>query len=519
MVDKPSYDLPYREQLCAVDAALREGDAEDAARRLLVLSNSHPGDAEVIRQTAVWCDLRGLHDDALACASHALTYRPRDPVYLNTSAMVLANAGYSDKALETLRLACRIDPGMSVTWYNLGIVLKRYTRSKEAVDALERALSLAPMDVAIRVQLATTFRDYGKAGKAEQIYRDILKSNPHSGVAWQGLSDLKVIDFTSEDVSVMYDAISHQIGTNDRVLIYFALAKAMDDVGNYEESLSSLASAKEILMQRAIWNGKRFSEMVSHVLDVFDGPVAGSYPRGSEVIFIVGMPRSGTTLVEQILCSHRDVSGGGELHDLKAVMLEGASKYRSSFPDLFVNAQPEYLQWMGERYLSRTSHCLRGKSKFTDKFTGNWLFTGAILAMLPEAHIVCCRRDPVETCFSCYRQYRDQPEYTNSFGDLARMWMDYDRSVKYWKAKYPVNVYELSYEHLVSRPADSISELIKFCGLPMDNSCLRFFDSGRPVYSPSAMQVRQPIRSDTARAPKYGKLLNPLRVALGIEPV
>lgn len=138
--------------------------------------------------------------------------------------------------------------------------------------------------------------------------------------------------------------------------------------------------------------------------------------------------------------------------------------------------------------------------------------------MLPAAKIICCRRDPLETCFSCHRQHFENNEYARTFGDLAAYWRDFDRSVRHWHSLHPLNIREQVDEELIPKPDSAIRELLAFCDLPFEESCLHFHQTKRDVSTPSAMQVRQPLRADTARASRYGALLDPLRLALGQQP-
>jgi len=180
--------------------------------------------------------------------------------------------------------------------------------------------------------------------------------------------------------------------------------------------------------------------------------------------------------------------------------------------------RPEDWQRLGQRYLERTSHWSARKPVFTDKLPNNWHFIGAIRAMLPGARIVACRRDPLETCFSCYRQFLYNNEYTRTFGDVAAYWRDFDRSLKHWLGVHPESVYENVYEDLVADPEPAIRRLLAFCNLEFEPACLEFHKNTRDVRSPSATQVREPIRKNTARAPQYGALLDPLRAALNLAP-
>jgi hypothetical protein len=200
------------------------------------------------------------------------------------------------------------------------------------------------------------------------------------------------------------------------------------------------------------------------------------------------------------------------------VLTEEAQRLRTPFPDFVPSRTADDWSRMGRRYLERTARWRRERPRFTDKLPGNWMYVGAIASMLPAAKIVIVRRDPLETCFSCYRQRLAGNEYTRTFADLAAAWRDFDRAARHWLAQYPDRVHEVVYETFVSDPESSIRSLLDFCGLPFEENCVQFHKTERDVYTPSAAQVRQPLRRDTARSPHYGALLDPLRAELGLSP-
>jgi hypothetical protein len=173
-------------------------------------------------------------------------------------------------------------------------------------------------------------------------------------------------------------------------------------------------------------------------------------------------------------------------------------------------------QQLGQRYLERTAHWRKRRPIFTDKLPNNWMHIGMIRAMLPGARIIVSRRDALETCFSCYRQYFPGNDYTRSFSDLASYWRSFDAVANDWAGKEPTHVHPFVYEDLIENPEAQIRALLAFCGLPFEEACLHFHETQRAIGTPSAMQVREPLRADTARAPRYGALLNPLREALGL---
>ena len=504
----------------AAAQALDAGRVDEASRHLAGVAATFPEHPEVLRMLAGLQGMRGQHQDAVRSMRRALAQRPADPVYHNTLGTLLGQSGAYDEAIQSLRRTCELQPDMAIAWYNLGVMLTRSVRNEEAVTALRRAVELAPDHMLARALLADMLRMRGRVGEAAVEYRRSLAEQPWAGMAWWGLADIRIARFSTDDIARLQAALQHPAASDDDLIAMgFALAKAFEDNGNYADSLAALAQANAIARRRQQWNRNGFSAGISAVHAAFDpAPVGAPAGLGSEVIFIVGLPRSGSTLVEQILASHSSVEGAGELPDLPQVLAEESRRRGQPFPQWVASMSPADWQRLGQRYLERTAHWRRERPLFTDKLPNNWVYAGAIHAMLPSARIIGCRRDPLETCFSCYRQRLDNNEYTRDFEDLASFWRDYDRSIRLWQAHYPERVLEHDYEAMLAAPEARIRKLLEFCGLPFEEACLNFHENQREVRSPSATQVRQPLRADTARAQRYGALLDPLRSALGMPP-
>lgn len=500
--------------------AIEAGRADEADRQLERTLAAYPNHPEVLRMKAGIHSLRGQHQDAVRLMQRALAQRPLDALYHNTLGSLFGAAGHYDGAIQALHRACELEPGMAMAWYNMGVMLTKSVRNEEATESLKRAVALAPDHVAARALLADLLRTRGQVDAAAAEYRQLLAMRPTFGLAWWGLADLRTLRFDANDIAQMQAALARSDATeNDRIAIGFALAKAFDNEEQYAHALDALARANAIARRHQAWDASRFSAGVTSVANAFEPAPGGSKtPLGSEVIFIVSLPRSGSTLIEQILASHSQVEGAGELPDLPRVLAEETQRLGGRpIPQWAREATPADWQRLGQRYLDRTSRWRKERPIFTDKLPNNWIYIGAIRAMLPRARIVVCRRDPLETCFSCYRQPLDANSgYARTFEDLAAFWRDFNRSVTRGAALHPDFVYENSYEALVANPSVQIRSLLDFCGLPFEEACLNFHQNQREVRSPSATQVRQPLRGDTARAERYGALLDPLRKALGL---
>ncbi len=508
----------YRKWVRRATEALGTGNLSLATQYLGLLAQTHPHDAEYLRLQAVAYDAGGRIQDAIGTMRQAMALNANSAACCDTMARLLDHAYEYDAAIWYAERAVQLDPNFFTGWYNLSIVLSHVGAYEEAVSALRRAKQLSPGNPLVRTRLAELLRDNGLVSDAENAYREILRERPTTGSAWIGLADLKTFRFSPADVEAMRLAsTSPYASSDDRVAIDYSLARAYEDAGQYADSLKALQAGKASLLKRQPWDAAGFSRRMDAIVGAFT-PSPVRKPEvglGREVIFIVGLPRSGTTLVEQILASHSEVEGGGEITDLASVLSEESARRGSVFPVWVPVMSAADWGRLGQRYLDRTVRRRRQHPVHTDKLPSNWVFIGAIMEMLPAARVVCCRRDPVETCFSNYRQYRSRVEYTGSFSDLASFWMDYDKSVKYWCNQYPNNVFEHSYENLLSEPKSSISGLVSNCGLPWDDHCLEFWRTQRDVHTPSAAQVRLPLFVDASRAQCYGHLLDPLRRCLG----
>lgn len=505
----------------AAGQALDNGRLDEADLRLGRVLAAYPNHPEVLRLHAGIHSLRGKHQEAVHVMRQALAQRPQDALYHNTLGTLFGTAGDYESAIACLRAACKLQPGLVLAWYNLGVMLTKCVRNDEAISALQHTVSLAPDYADARALLADMLRTRGKVTEAAAEYRSIIARRPSAGMAWWGLADLKIQRFDEADIKHMQQVLQlPEAGDGDRIAIGFALAKALDDAGRYADSLAALEQANAIARHRQAWDATRFSDNVTNISASFDRAIVGAAePLGQEVIFVVSLPRAGSTLVEQILASHSSVEGAGELPDLPYVLTEESRRRGKPFPQWAEDMQGSDWERLGRRYLERTARWQTQRPIFTDKLPNNWIYIGAIRAMLPGAHIVVCRRDPLETCFSAYRQYMDGNNgYARTFQDLASFWHDFDRSVQHSIARHPGQVHEHNYEALLTDPETRIRELLDYCGLPFEDACLNFHENDREVRSPSATQVREPLRRDLARSQRYGALLDPLREALGVPP-
>lgn len=497
---------------------LDRGDFARAERVFAAASREAPDDPDLLRGRAIALQRLQREADAIALLQRALELRPDDAIACNTLGTALGAVGDMAAAVAVLRRACELAPAFAAGWFNLGKALTLLARTDEAIAPLQRALAIEPAFESARFVLAEALMMSGRSADSAAQYRQLLQRAPQSGLAWWGLANLKAVRLDEHDARRLA-ALVRQPGlpVPERIGAAFAFGKALEDVGRDAEAFVAYEEANAFARRHIRWDATGFDAWLTRSLAAFETPRPSPLDArlGAEVIFIVGLPRSGSTLSEQILAAHPQVEGASELPDLGAVIAEESARRRRSFPDWVRDAAAADWQRLGRRYLERTARWRERRPSFTDKMPGNWLLVDAIRAMLPGARIIDCRRDPLETCWSCFRQvFWEMHEYSYGIDDLAAYWHAHDRALRTWRERYPGCIREQVYEALLADPERQTRELLAFCGLPFDPACLRPHEATRSVRTASAAQVREPMRRDTARAPRYGALLDPLREAL-----
>lgn len=345
----------------------------------------------------------------------------------------------------------------------------------------------------------------------------MLGRDPGNADAWFGLSNLNTVRFDSTDTVRLQRAFAREgLPDHDRELLGTAFAKALEDQGDYAQAFKVFGLVKASQRKRVRGDAAGERNRVETIQRTFADTVMPpplDAQLGHEAILIVSLPRSGSTLVEQILASHPAIEGANEINDMREVLDAETRRRGSAFPSWVPDATAEDWYRLGTEYLARTARWRTTKPRFTDKNLLNWYLVGAAAAMLPAARVVIVRRDPVETCLACYRQYfTGIAGFACDLGDMADYYANFLHLTRFWLDKFPTRVFDLRYEALVAEPDAVIRRLLAFCSLPFDPACLAFHETSRAVLSaPSAAQVRQPLRRDTARSALYGDKLDGLR--------
>jgi tetratricopeptide (TPR) repeat protein len=399
----------------------------------------------------------------------------------------------------------------------------------------ERAIALycglledAPGSPDLQLWLGHALKTVGRVAEAVTAYRAAAQSRPDFGDAYWSLANLKTFRFTPEEIARMrVEEAGADTGLADRQHLCFALGKALEDEGAFEESWSyyargnALKRAESRYRPEVLETNTRLQKAVCTRAVLAER--AGSGDPAPDPIFVVGLPRSGSTLIEQILASHSQVDGTQELPHVQALVLELQGREPDlddpRYPGVLPELSGEQLARFGRRYLEETRVYRRGRPFFIDKMPNNFRHIGLIHLILPNAKIIDARREPMACCFSNLKQlFAQGQEFTYSIEDIARYYRTYLELMEHWDAALPGRVLRVQHEDVVDDLEGSVRRLLDHCGLPFEQACLDFHRNRRSVRTPSSEQVRRPIFRDSLEQWRnYAPWLEPLQRALGVQ--
>ena len=489
----------------------------DIAERILKPHlKEDPFDVRAIRMLAEVAAKIGRLQDSETLLRRALEIAPNfNPARANL-AMVLGRLGRPAEALDLLDALFEAEPE-SMRNVNLkAATLGRLGDFDNAIQLYEQVIQRAPGQPRVWMSYGHVLKTVGRQADGIAAYRRALELKPTAGEAWWSLANLKTVRFTGDDIAAMQRALaSPELQDDDRFHLDFALGKAFHDAGRSDEAFSHYSAANALRRKYHPFRRREVTELVDRSIALFTAEML-NLPGGCEApdpIFIVGMPRAGSTLVEQILASHSQVEGTSELPDMPAVARHGRR-----YPEEAAELDADGRRLAGEDYLNRASVQRRTERPyFIDKLPNNWMFVPFIHWILPNAKIIDARRHPLGCCMSNYRQHfaRGQ-DYTYSLDDLGHYYADYVRLMAHMDLAMPGRVHRVIYERMVDDTESEVRALLDYCGLAFEPECLEFHKTERAVRTASSEQVRQPIyRGAMEEWQRYEAHLGPLRDALG----
>jgi tetratricopeptide (TPR) repeat protein len=412
----------------------------------------------------------------------------------------------ADAARKALTLALALAPGDALTLDTIGCVLARLGDHEASLVPFAKAVAAEPDNLDYRYNLAAASGFTGQVGDARAHYETILTADPGNARAHYALAILSRQTAQANHVPRLKAALAEAHQPGDALRIRYALAKELEDIGNATDAFQHLSAANAAHKRTIRYDFQQDAAIFDAIETLFGGGNALMDGVGSSdpaPIFVVGMPRTGTTLADRILSSHRDVGSAGELQAMPLTIkrLTGTSSRVVVDPDTVAASGRIDPNAIGDAYMARAAHHRpKGKARFTDKLPANFLYVGHIIRALPNARIVCLRRNPMDTIWSNYKNlFASQSAYyaySYDLMDTARYYAHFDRLMALWETLWPGRVLQLSYEALVADQEGQTRLLLEHCGLDWDEACLSFHENSAAVATPSAAQVRRPINAD-----------------------
>ncbi|MDH3305162.1 MAG: sulfotransferase [Gammaproteobacteria bacterium] len=493
---------PERKKLAHAAEHQKAGRVEDAAQLYKEVLHDNPENVDATRMLGIIAYAAGDIDEAERLFRRTVKLAPDFVNAIIDLGKVLKEQNRFEEAIECLRRATKLEPTSVKAHYQLASTLSPAALNYEAIESYERVLEIRPRHAGAKLGLGHMLKTVGRQEEAVKAYRDCIELKPDKGETYWSLANLKTYTLTDEDIHEMESWIEKEgIGDESRVNFLFALAKAYEDKGEFDRAWEYYGEGNSTRRMLEHYDPVATEVKNDAIIEVFSKDFversSGLGHPDHAPIFVVGLPRSGSTLIEQILASHSTVEGTAELPYVNQVArtLDLNRADGINYPEALLELEEKHFKALGKDYLDRAQmHRLEGTSRFIDKMPNNFPSVGFIHLMLPNAKIIDARRYPLDSCLSCYRQLfgRGQP-FTYDLTDIGEYFLQYQRMMDHWHEVLPGRVLTVQYEDVVTDFETQVRRLIDYCELPWEDACLRFHDTDRPVRTASSEQVRQPI--------------------------
>jgi tetratricopeptide (TPR) repeat protein len=505
------------------ERALNRRDYRRAHELCLRILSVQPDFADALFLLAMLAADHGNYAKALELIDRTLAAAPPNAEYLAQRGRCLVALHRPREAFEAARQALAFRPADALTLDTIGVVMTRAGAHAEAVEPFEQAVARAPDKSAFQYNFGAALQFVGNFSAAQAAYRNALAADPNAHRAWSSLAQVTRAPLTAAEVA-MLEAKLHGGALDETAELHVchALAKQHEDLGDFARAFRYLERGKR--RKRAALNYTFESDraLFAAAAATADAlPANGSGYQSAEPIFIVGMPRTGTTLVERILSSHSAVFAAGELTNFALVVKRAAGTASNRVLDRETLAAAAKLEpaSVGEAYVESTRPRTGRTPRFIDKMPLNVFYAALIHRALPNARIICLRRNPLDTCLSNYRQLFATSfsyyNYSYDLRDTARYYVEFAALARRWRETLTANYLEVRYEDVVEHTEREARRLVDFCGLSWEPACLEFETNAAPVATASSVQVRQPIyRTAVERWRRYERELAPAREIL-----
>jgi tetratricopeptide (TPR) repeat protein len=515
---------PERARIEAATTAMLRDDRKSAEELFRAVLQNDAGHVAALCGLAALSLAADVPIDAERLLRHALRQSPHVPLAWRGLGPALLALGRLTEAENAARYLRTIEPDNPQSWIATAAAASRLLKPEESLAAYEKALQLAPGEVRLRTSIGHAHKTLGHRAESEAAYKAAIELDHNHAEAYWSLADLKNYDFSDAEVAAMQAALADESRPQDGdAQLCFALGKACEQRRQYAQSFEYYARGNARRRLDDPFDIESFERRAARIRSVFSADFFASHGGGGDAsrapIFIVGLPRSGSTLIEQILASHSQVEGTMELPNILNMVrdIKRLANAATDYPENVVTVAPSQFAGLGARYLEETAPLRHGRAHFIDKLPNNFSHVGFIHSILPNAIVIDARRHPMDCCFSIYKQhFAEGQTFSYDLNDLGRYYRSYLTTMQHWDAALPGKVLHVQYEQLVREPEAQIRALLDHCALPFEPGCLNFHETRRAVRTASAEQVRQPIyTSGIGYWRHFEAELAPLRAALG----
>ena len=403
------------------------------------------------------------------------------------------------KSIPAFENLIKLDPYNFEALVSLGTIYIKLSKYHQGINLYEKSLTIKPENPRVYLSLGHALKTIGQREKSEIAYHNAIKFYPFSGEAYWSLANLKTYKFSKKEISNMKLAINKNIHPNEQIQMHFALAKALESNNQFEDSFNHYKEGNWLQRKQIKYNSEEYKLSIDDVINFFksnkDIFKSRANIKNDDPIFILGLPRSGSTLIEQILSSHSLIDGTQELPNIMAISRDiKLIDPNNGYPNNLMNIDTSSFNDFGQKYIDETRWARSSKPFFIDKMPNNFVHIGLIKLILHNAKIIDARRNPMDACFSCFKQYFAKGQhFTYDLDDIARYYKDYLRLMDFWNELFPGEIFTINYEDIINNTNKKTRELLNFCNVEFENSCLDFHKSKRPVKTASSEQVRQPM--------------------------
>ncbi|MBC8284603.1 MAG: tetratricopeptide repeat protein [Nitrospinae bacterium] len=461
------------------------------------------------------------HDKAIQHYRQAIKFRADYAQAYNNMGNAFFEQKRLNEALDAFNNALSIDPDFVDAHINRGVVLDELDMPDAALEVFKRSVELDPNSAVAQLEMGVVYQRLGDRDKARSSLKKAIQLFPGFADAHRRLTRTRKHTVYDDEIREMEDLfVNPDSRDEDKMLLAFGLGEAFENLGQFERSFEYYSTGN--LLNRKTYSydvsddEAYFQKMSRTFSSSFFSSRKETGLADETPIFILGMPRSGTSLVEQILASHPDVHGSGELDYLSEMCAEMNQQGKNTFPECFLDLAPERHIELGREYVEKLRRESKTERLITDKMPNNFIYIGLIWTILPKATIIHCNRNPMDTCFSIYKNFfSGSLNFAYNLEELGRYYQLYLKYINHWRGLFPDKLIEVHYEQMVENPDKKIRELLTSCGLPFHEDCLNFHKSGRSVKTVSNYQVRKPVyQSSVDSWKRFEAQLEPLSKAI-----